>query len=121
MTGIPLSTVYGYVRKDLVEHIRRDGRIWIDGPSVRYWTMRRGGHRPPGVVPRRYRDERGRPLEGADACPRSELLWGTAGANVERSIAMEFSPLDLDRHHEMPGRTEVTETVFGGLRHHFLY
>jgi hypothetical protein len=80
MTGIPLSTVYRYVRGGKIQHRRRNGRLWLS-PDLHV------GDRSPGVVPRQYRDEFGRPLEGVE-CPRSARLWGTAGANVERSFAV---------------------------------
>lgn len=81
MANLPLSTVYRWVREDKIRHQRRNGRLWLSPADLDV------GERRPGVVPRRYRDEFGQLLPDA-VCPREELLFGTAGAAVERSYAV---------------------------------
>jgi hypothetical protein len=133
ITGIPVSTVYRYVNADKIHHRRRDGRIWLAAP-----TAEMAAALSPGVLPRKYRDEYGQPLEGAHSCPRSELLYGTAAANLERAYAvarinvevLPDSPLqlrdvlapDVDlppgiRHKA----TEIEEDLKSGIRDTYLY
>ena len=133
MTGIPVSTVYRYVRVGKIRHRRRNGRLWLEASAAVEMIKARS----PGVLPRKYRDEFGRPLEGAECCPRSELLWGTAGANVERSVAAaQINVVALPDSLRMrdvfaPDRgvptrildkaTESEEDLKHGIRNTFLY
>jgi hypothetical protein len=122
---IPISTVYRYLHAGKLHHFRHrvTRRFWIDQGEVARWSPELGEvspeyeflDRPQGVLPRSYRDDRGNPLPGRN-CPRSSLLWGTAGANLLRSIA-------LDRG-EKPEAEVIRETRRGDTDvtvHHLLY
>lgn len=66
--GVPLSTVYRWIREGRLAAARGPGRrVWISRAVAQAF-------RPPvGVVPPRYSAFPG-------ACPREELLWGTVAA-----------------------------------------
>ena len=114
--GLPLSTVYHYVRGGRIRHIRRGGRIWINADLLRYGDLL---ELPGGVAPRRYRDSAGQLLPGVEV-PRSELLWGTAAVNVERSIAVANGPDDL-RHADAMPTAEVLVEADRAFTHWFLH
>ena len=84
ISGVPISTVYRWVREGRIRHYRApDRRLWLVAASA--FDMAESGW-PGGISPRRYRDEIGNPLPGLE-CPRSEMLFGTAAANLLRSYA----------------------------------
>ena len=99
ISGVPISTVYRWVREGKIHHYRAkaDGRLWLaPGPAFDV------AESPGGISPRRYRDEIGNPLPGLE-CPRSEMLFGTAAANLLRSYAT--------------ARVGLTRTADGGFRY----
>lgn len=133
MSGIPVSTIYRWVRQGRIRSGRRDGRrLWLEVGEAAALAK----SAPGGVVPSRYRDEFGRPLEGVE-CPRSELVFGTAAANVERAAAVAQIDLAvlpdqlLLRDAQAPDQAvlpevlvRATETVDDperGVRHVLLY
>lgn len=86
-TNLPQSTVYDYVRKGIIPAVREGGRLWIRSSETS-----NAFDLPEGVPPLKYRDGFGAPLRGGAGCPRSEMAWGSAAANVERAVAVRRYP-----------------------------